>query len=59
MSRWTMMHEIWKNETVLAAVITVDGAWIDIVKRKLAIPPQELIDAFNKVRKAEDFEWVG
>ena len=59
MSRWTMMHEIWKNESILAAVITVDGAWIYIIKRKLAMPPVELIDAFNKVRKAEDFEWVG
>ena len=59
MSRWTMVHEIWKNESILSAVITVDGAWIDIVKRKLTKPPEELIDAFNKLPKTGDFEWVG
>ena len=25
-SRWTMIHELWKNGNILAAVITVDGA---------------------------------
>ena len=59
MSRWTMVHELWKNETILAAVITIDGAWMDIVKRKLAMPPAELIDTFNRVPKTEDFEWLG
>ena len=59
MSRWTMVHELWKNESILAAVITVDGVWIDIVKRKLTKPPEKLIEAFNKVPKSVDFEWVG
>ena len=59
MSRWTMVHELWKNESILAAVITVDGAWIDIVKRKLTKPLEKLIEAFNKVPKSVDFEWVG
>ncbi|HAK12374.1 MAG TPA: thioesterase, partial [Chitinophagaceae bacterium] len=39
MSRWTMRHEIYKNGDTLSAIITIDGAWIDIAKRKLAVPP--------------------
>lgn len=54
-ARWSMIHEIWKNETVLAAVITIDGAWIDLTKRKLGNPPQVVIDGFNLMPKAADF----
>src|SRR5580765_9053612 len=34
-SRWTMIHEIWKNKEILSAIITADGAWIDTKLRKL------------------------
>jgi len=47
-SRWTLVHEIFKNDNVPAAFITVDGAWIDTIKRKLTIPP----DSFNELYKA-------
>jgi len=54
-SRWTIVHEVYKNGDTLAAVITIDGAWIDTVKRKLYQPEQFLIDAFNKVPKHDNF----
>lgn len=57
-SKWTMIHEIWKNETVLAAVITIDGAWMDLTKRKLGNPPQVVIDGFDLMPKAADFTWL-
>ena len=46
-SRWTMMHELWKNGNILAAVITVDGAWIVTKLRKLAKLPKQLSTAFK------------
>jgi acyl-CoA thioester hydrolase len=46
-SRWTMVHEIWKNENTLSAVITLDGAWMDTVHRKLTVPPQAFKDLFS------------
>jgi acyl-CoA thioester hydrolase len=46
-SRWTMVHEIWKNENTLSAVITLDGAWMDTVHRKLTAPPQTFKDLFS------------
>ena len=57
-SRWTMVHQLWKNETSLSAIITVDGAWIDLVNRKLAIPPAIIMNAFNTIPKTEDFKWL-
>ncbi|MDO9373817.1 MAG: acyl-CoA thioesterase [Ferruginibacter sp.] len=54
-SRWTMKHELWKNSKILAAVITVDGAWLDTSLRKLAKPPLLFSAAFDTLPKADDF----
>jgi len=56
-SRWTIAHEVWKNGDTVAAIVTVDGAWIDTVKRKLYQPAQFLIDAFGKIPRVEHFEF--
>jgi acyl-CoA thioester hydrolase len=57
-SRWTMQHQIFKNNEIVAAVITLDGAWMDIRKRKLTIPPPEVQETFHLAPKTEGFEWV-
>jgi len=54
-SRWTIQHEIRKNG-IVAALITVDGAWLDIKERKLFVPPREVKDAFEKIDHGESFE---
>lgn len=56
MSRWTMMHELWKNGDTLAAVITVDGAWIDTRLRKLTKLPEMFRASFEQMPKTEKFE---
>lgn len=56
-SRWSIRHHITKNGDTLAAVLTVDGAWLNVVERKLATPPQEVFDVFDKMPRAEEFEW--
>ena len=55
-SRWTIVHEIYKNDNILAALITVDGAWMDIQKRKLARPPDIFNTAFEIIPKTENFQ---
>ena len=57
-SRWTIRHPIMKNPDTLSTILTVDGAWIDTVKRKLTVPPAEGADAFNKMDKADEFTWM-
>jgi len=37
--------------------LTVDGAWIDAVKRKLATPPEKVHEVFEKMPRADGFEW--
>jgi len=51
--RWTMVHEVWKNNDILAAVITVEGAWMDTVKRKLTLPPPSFKEIFTQVTKTD------
>ncbi|MEO7523150.1 MAG: acyl-CoA thioesterase [Ferruginibacter sp.] len=54
-SRWTMLHEIWKNTDTLAALITCDGAWMETTLRKLAQPPGEILALFEEAPKTDDF----
>ena len=54
-SRWSFTNEIWKNGDTLAAVVTVDGAWLDTVKRKLTVPPESYQKAFAAIPKSEHF----
>jgi len=56
-SRWSIRHQIFKNETTLAAIINIDGAWLNTVERKLLTPPEQIIQVFDKMPKAEGFEW--
>jgi len=56
--RWSFRHNFIKDDGSLAAIVTVDGAWIDIVKRKLAIPDQYIKDIFDRALKAEDFQSI-
>jgi acyl-CoA thioester hydrolase len=53
-SRWSFINEIWKNGDTLAAVVTVDGAWIDVAKRKLVAPPELYKEVFNKMPTAQN-----
>jgi acyl-CoA thioester hydrolase len=55
-SRWSIRHELFRSDGVKAAIINVDGAWIDMEKRKLAVLPQELSDLFMKTPKSVDYE---
>jgi acyl-CoA thioester hydrolase len=58
-SRWSIRHTIRKNTDVTAAILTVDGAWMDVIKRKLATPGQEVVNVFSKMPLSDDFQWTG
>jgi acyl-CoA thioester hydrolase len=56
-SRWTIQHELFKADDTLCAVITVDGAWMDVKNRRLANPtPQIAIDVLSLFPHAAGFE---
>ena len=57
-SRWSIHHEILKTDGTLCAVLTVDGAWMDVSKRKLASPPSKVHEVFEQMPRDEKFEWL-
>ena len=57
-SRWTMRHEVVKNGDIVSAIITVDGAWMDTVKRRLTVPAEIVTPTFEQLPRAEDFKWL-
>ena len=57
LSRWTIQHQFTRNGQ-LAAVLTVDGAWIDTQLRKLTNMPEEYKHIMESMPRAENFEWI-
>ena len=57
-SRWSIQHIIRKNEEIISAILTVDGAWLNTEERKLAIPPVEAKNVFSEMPFHENFQWT-
>lgn len=56
-SRWSLQHQIIKADGTVAAIIQVDGAWIDTAKRKLAVPDEFLRQIMESFPRPEDFQF--
>ena len=50
-----MQHEIYKNGNELAAILNVDGAWMNTRHRKIITPPEIVINTLDHMEKAGDF----
>jgi acyl-CoA thioester hydrolase len=57
-SRWTIAHEIKKPGETLCAVVTIDGAWLNVIERKLFIPPAEVVQVFQQMPVDDSFQWL-
>lgn len=57
-SRWSIRHQVTKNGDTLCAELTVDGAWLNLVQRKLTSPPEEVHAVFSRMPVAEEFAWM-
>ena len=55
-SRWSLRHTFFKEGDKLAAIINMDGAWLDLTKRRLAQPPEFVKDIFRSFSKSKDFK---
>jgi len=56
--RFKVQHHIYKENGVLAAQIEIFGAWLDLEKRKLTVPPSQIITTFNSLKKSDSFEII-
>jgi acyl-CoA thioester hydrolase len=57
-SRWKIIHYLYKENGIKAAVITVEGAWLDLKIRKLIVPPKDFLVIFENMPKSEDFTFL-
>ena len=57
-ARWSIRHQFYKGDDTLSAILNMDGAWIDVGKRKLATPDLYVQKIFDDFPKASDFQWV-
>lgn len=57
-SRFSLRHTLTKDGGTLAATISVDIAWIDLVKRKLTVPDAFMRSIFEKFPRVPEFEWI-
>ncbi|HWW40827.1 acyl-CoA thioesterase [Pedobacter sp.] len=58
-SFWVIQHEFLSEDNTLHALIKVEGAWINTIKRKLARPvPDAIFSGLDRFPKAEDFEFI-
>lgn len=56
-SRWRIVHNLFKKNGDKAATIEVDGAWMDLTKRKLTDPPELVLDMIEHMPKIPNFEF--
>ncbi len=54
-SRWSFTQEIYRGDNIKAAIIHVDGSWLNTKERKLATLSADLVAQFHKIPKSVDF----
>lgn len=57
-ARLSFRHQIIKADGTVAAIINVDVAWIDLIKRKLTTPPEMVRAIFEAFPKSEDYQLI-
>jgi len=53
--KFSMQHEIFKNDNTLAAALIIDAAWMHTRLRKIITPPEIIIKSLDVLDKTEDF----
>jgi acyl-CoA thioester hydrolase len=55
-SRFRVINSIYKQDRTPVARVTSIGGWLDLLKRKLTIPHNTIIEAWQTLPRTEDFE---
>jgi acyl-CoA thioester hydrolase len=54
-SRWIIEHEVFRQDGKKAAILRLEGAWLDLETRRMVSPPVELQQAFASAPRTPDF----
>ncbi len=55
LKHWRIRHRIFRQDGELACVIECQGAWFDLVARKVVPAPAELAAVMKQMPKSEDY----
>lgn len=55
-SRFKLRNEFFLSNGKLAAKVTSWGGWLDLVSRKLIVPPEALMKVVSNLTRTDDFE---
>jgi len=55
-SRWRVEHVFTRADGKTAAVLRLDGVWLDLTTRRPISPPPELLEALRHVARTADYE---
>ena len=55
-SRWKIHHAIIKSNGERAAVLKIEGTWLDRTTRKVTVPPRDLQQLFEQLPQSNNFE---
>ena len=55
-TRWKVHHDVLKANGKKAVSIDLEGAILDLLSRKPALPTPELLQAYNLIQRTADFE---
>lgn len=58
-ARWSLRHHFIKPDGTVAAILNMDGAWMDLGKRKLTVPPEFVQQIFAEFPRSGDYEGPG
>lgn len=56
-ARWLLHHELYNQHDEKVAHITIQGAWMDLEKRRLTIPPKALADGFHSLTEGKAYSY--
>ena len=54
-SRFLLRNEFHLSDGKLAAKVTSLGGWLDLARRKLALPPEALLESMRRLERTADF----
>jgi acyl-CoA thioester hydrolase len=55
-SRWRIEHRFERGDGTRAALLRIEGVWLDLATRRPAPPPPGLLEAFRRADRTDDFE---
>ena len=53
--RFLLRNEFHLSDGKLAAKVTSLGGWLDLARRKLALPPEALLESMRRLERTADF----